>query len=317
MSASDISAMTAYCIFQEPWWLDAVAPNAWQSLEVVEGGQIVARMPIVLYRKLGFRVIRQPPLTQVLGPWIRPSCASAPRRLAREKKLLNELVDQLPRWDYFEADFHRGITNWLPFYWRGFQQTTRYTYLLEDIADLEKVWRQLQENVRRNIRKARKTLHVRTDLSLDCLLDVVETTFVRQGQGLPFSRKVMHRIDAACSLRGARRMFFAEDAQGRLHAALYLVMDTGSAYYLLGGADPELRESGAQNLLLWEAIRCASEMRLIFDFEGSMLEPVERVFRAFGARQVPYIRVYGARPFARTLLHFVPAQPIRALWRSV
>src|SRR5258708_11315108 len=124
--------MTAYCIFQEAWWLDSVAPNAWQSLEVVEGGQIVARMPIVLHRKLGFRVIRQPPLTQVLGPWIRPSCASAARRMAREKRLLNELIDQLPRWDYFEASFHRRITNWLPFYLRGFQQKTRKTYLLEE-----------------------------------------------------------------------------------------------------------------------------------------------------------------------------------------
>lgn len=308
--------MTAYCIFQEAWWLDAVAPNAWQSLEVVEGGQIVARMPIVLYRKLGFRVIREPPLTQVLGPWIRTSCASVARQMGREKNLLNELIDQLPRWDYFEANFHRAMTNWLPFHWRGFQQTTRYTYLLEEIYDLEKVWGRLQENVRRNIRKAQRTLRIRTDMSLDRLLDVVEATFRRQGQGLPFSRNLMHRIDTACSLRDARRMFFAEDAQGRLHAVLYLVMDAGCAYYLLGGANPELRESGAQNLLLWEAIRCASEMGLIFDFEGSMLEPVERVFRAFGARQVPYMRVYGARPLARTLLYLLPAQPVRALWRG-
>lgn len=305
--------MTAYCIFQEPWWLDAVAPNAWQSLEVVEGGQIVARMPIVLHRKLGFRVIRQPPLTQVLGPWIRTSCASEARRLAREKRLLNELIDQLPRWDYFEANFHRGMINWLPFYWRGFQQTTRYTYVLEETADIEKVWGQLQENVRRNVRKAQRTLRVRTDMGLDHLLNLVEATFERQGQELPFSRNVMHRLDAACSLRGARRMFFAEDARGRLHAALYLVMDTGCAYYLLGGANPALRESGAQNLLLWEAIRCASEMRLSFDFEGSMLEPVERVFRGFGACQAPYMRVYGARPLARLLLNLLPAQRIRAV----
>ena len=308
--------MTAYCIFQEPWWLDAVAPNAWQSLEVVEGGQIVARMPIVLQRKLGFSVIRQPPLTQVLGPWIRTSSANAAKRMTREKRLLNQLIDQLPPWDYFEANFHRGMTNWLPFYWRGFEQTTRYTYLLEEIANLEKVWAELHQNVRNNIRKAQRTLHVRTDMSLDRLLDVVETTFRRQGQRLPFSRNLMHRIDTACSLRGARRIFFAEDAQGRLHAALYLVMDETCAYYLLAGANPELRESGAQNLLLWEAIRCASEMRLIFDFEGSMLEPVERVCRAFGARQVPYMRVYGVRPLARMLLHLVPAKSIRALWRG-
>jgi hypothetical protein len=44
-------------------------------------------------------------------------------------------------------------------------------------------------------------------------------------------------------------MFFAQDAEGRIHAALYLVWDASYAYYLLGGADPRLRGSGAQSLL--------------------------------------------------------------------
>jgi lipid II:glycine glycyltransferase (peptidoglycan interpeptide bridge formation enzyme) len=306
--------MTSYCIFQEPWWLDAVAGSAWQSLEVSHGGEIVARMPIVLRRKFGFAIIRQPPLTPILGPWIRPSCASAARRMTQENRLLNDIIDHLPRWDYFEASFHHRVTNWLPFYWRGFEQTTRYTYVLDQISDLEKVWWHCQENVRRNIRKAQRKLQIRTDLRLNHLLDLVEATFRRQARGLPFGRELMQRIDAACSQRDARRMFFAEDAQGRIHAALYLVVDENFAYYLLGGADPELRESGAQNLLLWEAIRCASGMGLKFDFEGSMVEPIERVFRAFGARQVPYLHVYGARPLARILLHILPEKPLRTLW---
>jgi hypothetical protein len=132
--------MTSCCIFQEPWRLDAVAEGVWQSLEVVRGDQIAARMPFVLRRRFGLRIIRPPPLTPTLGPWIRPSAASAARRMAEEKELLNELIDQLPPWDCFEADFHHRITNWLPFYWRGFEQTTRYTYVLNDVSSLENVW---------------------------------------------------------------------------------------------------------------------------------------------------------------------------------
>jgi hypothetical protein len=307
------SGTTAYCIFQEPWWLDAVAEGAWRSLEIVRGDQIAARMPIVSYRKFGFRVIRQPPLTPTLGPWVRPSAAGAPKRMAEEKNLFNELIDQLPPWDYFEANFHPRITNWLPFYWRGFEQTTKYTYVLNHISDMEKVWNGLQENVRRNIRKARRTLSVRTDLSVDRLLDVVELTFLRQGGRLPVSRGFVHRIDAACAARDARRMFFAEDPQARIQAALYVVMDADYAYYLLGGADPQFRGSGAQSLLLWEAIRFASERRLKFDFEGSIIEPIERVFRAFGALQVPYLHVYGAKPLAKVLLQILPRSLLRNL----
>jgi hypothetical protein len=39
---------------------------------------------------------------------------------------------------------------------------------------------------------------------------------------------------------------------------------------------------------MWEAIKFASTVTESFDFEGSMIEPVERFFRAFGARQTSY-----------------------------
>jgi hypothetical protein len=79
-------------------------------------------------------------------------------------------------------------------------------------------------------------------------------------------------------------------------------MDASYAYYLLGGADPRLRSSGLQRLLFWEAIKLASGKNLKCDFEGSMIEPIERVFRTFGAAQVPYLQVYGAAPLASALL---------------
>jgi len=44
-------------------------------------------------------------------------------------------------------------------------------------------------------------------------------------------------------------------------------------------------------LCLWEAIRYASTVTKQFDFEGSMIESVERFFRAFGAVQTPYFRI--------------------------
>jgi hypothetical protein len=311
-----IEPRTSYCMFQEPWWLDAVAGESWQSLEVMSGGELMARMPFAARRKFGFQIIRQPPLTPTLGPWVRPSAAATSKQIAKHKVLFNALIDQLPRWDYFEASFHHSLTNWLPFYWRGFEATTRYTYVLDAVSDLEKIWSGLDESVRRNIRKARKSLTVRTDLSIDQVFDFTSLTFERQGKRLPFGRDLVRRIDAACAARDARQMLFAMDAQGRSHAALYIVMDANYAYYLLGGADPELRSIGGQNLLLWEAIRFASERNLKFDFEGSMIESIEQVFRGFGAAQVPYLHVYGIKPLARMVLQALPRDVIRRLTRD-
>lgn len=309
--------MSSHCLFQEPWWLDAVAPGAWVSLEVRRGQELAARMPIVLRRKYGFRIIRQPPLTPTLGPWIGPGGGSVAKQLSEQKKLFNELIDQLPRWDYFQVNFNHRISNWLPFYWRGFEQTTLYTYILQDTSKLDRIWRGLQESVRRNIRSAEKQLSIRTDLPVSAFLDLAELTFARQGQNLPFKRSLFCRIDEACAVRGARQVFFAEDAERRLHAAIYLVIDSEYVYYLLGGADPQLRSSGAQNLLFWEAIKFASETGRRFDFEGSMIEPIERVFRAFGAVQVPYLQVYGARPVAKAVLQVFPRGIIANLARRM
>lgn len=309
--------MNSYCIFQEPWWLEAVAPGAWRSLEITRETQLAARMPIVVRYKYGLSIIRQPALTPTLGPWLRASSGSMTRQMSEQKALLTELIDQLPEWDYFEATFHHSITNWLPFYWRGFEQTTLYTYILDDTSDMERVWAGFQENIRRHIRNAQKRLLVRTDLSVDRLLDLVELTFSRQGLKLPFARELFRRIDQACQARAARQMFFAQDKKGQLHAALYLVRDAEYVYYLIGGADPQLRSSGAQSLLFWEAIKLASEVNLKFDFEGSMIEPIERAFRAYGAVQVPYLRVYGARPLVKAALAICPRRMLAQLARRL
>jgi len=86
-------------------------------------------------------------------------------------------------------------------------------------------------------------------------------------------------------------MFFTMDAQNNLHAALYLVYDKNCAYYLLGGADPEFRSSGAMYLNVFEAIKYSADFTDRFDFEGSVVPQIESMFRSFGATQKQYFRI--------------------------
>lgn len=278
-------------IFQQPWWLDAVAPGQWGEAVVKRGNEIVARMPYVTIKKFGMTAITMPPLTQTLGPWLRPSKAKYARQISEQKKLMNELITQLPEVDYFCQNFSPYITNWLPFYWKGFNQTTRFTYRLEDLTDLDRIWSGFNENVRNKIRKAQKQVEVRDDLSIQEFIKINEMTFIRQGMRLPYSTDLVQRLHSACQERNASKAFFAIDAQDRIHAAIYLVWDSNTAYYLMAGEHPELRKSGANSLLIWEAIKHASKVSTIFDFEGSMIEPVEEFVRAFGGRQTPYYQV--------------------------
>lgn len=279
-------------IFQESWWLDAVAPDHWDLVEVKKAGEVRASMPYVKgHNRFGLKTIIMPPLTQTLGPWLAPSKAKYAKQLALQKDLMTALIGKLPPHDYFEQNFHYSITNWLPFYWRGFSQSTRYTYVLEDLTDLDRVWNSFRENIRREIRKAKKRVVCRTETDIDRFLDINTLTFKRQGRKLPYDRELVHRLDVSCVAHNARQIYFAEDAHGEIHAAIYIIWDANSCYYLMGGTVPEFRNSGATSLLMWEAIQFAATVTKKFDFEGSMIESVERFFRGFGARQIPYFQI--------------------------
>ena len=275
-------------IFEQPWWLDCVAPGTWNEAVVRRGSEVVARLPYAARRKLGLTMIVQPTFTQTLGPWFAPLEGKYARRLETEKRLLRELIEMLPPFDFFRMCFAPTMTSWLPFYWGGFQATVCYTYRIEDLSDLDRVHNEFQDHVRRGIRKAQRSVEVDCDFPLDELLRLDAQTYARQGLKLPHSYEVLRRLDAVCATNGSRRILGAVDADGRTHAALYVVWDERTMYALVSARDPELQATGANTLLYWEAIRLASQVSRVFDFEGSMVEPIEHYFRGFGGRQIPY-----------------------------
>lgn len=279
-------------IFYQPWWLDASAPGRWDYAVALRGDEVAAALPYAIEQgPFGQTWITMPPFTMTLGPWLRPSEAKYSNVLGEQKELMNELVDALPPHRYFAQNFHPSVTNWLPFMWRGFSQTTRYTYVLDDLTNVDALWDDLAHNVRKSIRKAEKQVRVVEGLGAERFWEMNAMTFARQGRTTPHGMDVVGRLWAACEERGAGKMLFAVDEQDQVHAATFIVWTEPACYYLMGGGDPELRSSGAGSLLMWEAIRHASAVSRRFDFEGSIIEPIERYFRSFGGRQMPYSRV--------------------------
>lgn len=280
-------------LFAQAWWLDAVAgQQGWDAVLLERGGRCVAALPFAIKRKFGLTLIGMPVLTQSLGPWVRyPENQKTSKRYGFEKDVFQALIAELPRAHGVVQSFNPTISNWLPFYWLGFSETTKYSYVLNDLSNLDRVWDGFQENIRREIRKAAKLVTIDTDADIDSFIACHEKVFSRQSLRLPYTLDTVRRLDGAAAQRGQRRIFLARDADDRVHAGVYLVWDGDRAYYLMGAGDPDLRNSGATSLTMWEAIRFASTVTNSFDFEGSMLEPVERFFRAFGATQLPYFQV--------------------------
>lgn len=284
-------------IFAQPWWLEAVAPGRWGAAEEAVDGRVVARLPYVTRSGIGGRRLGGAPLARYLGPWLEAGDGKPATLVSREHERLEALIERLPPFADFAQRMDPAFSNALAFHWHGFEVRWRATYRLDgrdghaSPADPDAVWNGFRENVRREIRKAQKQLTVRDDLGIEPVLDLVTSTFARQGSELPFDNAVALRAHAAAAARGRCRTLIAEDASGAHHAGAFVVWDSAATYYLLGGGEPELRASGAASLLLWEAIQGAAETSAAFDFCGSMKRPIERFFRSFGARQAPFLEV--------------------------
>lgn len=287
------TAPADFPLFMQDWYLDAVCGNGnWEAGVLEKGGQVVAVWPYFLKKRWSRRYIAMPPLARLIGPYIMPEW----RTLRKEPGLIDELIAGLPSGlAAYEQDFPYTVTNWLPFFWKGFRQTTRYSYVLE-VNDLEEVWNQVASDYRnQKIPKAKQLVDVKTGGDLADFLRVQGATFKRQGLTSPVRPDLLVRLDAALGEHRQREIFTAVDRQtGAIHSVGYLVWDKRSAYLLMAGDEPDLRSSGAGILLLWEMIRYTSEvLKLpVFDFLGSMIQPIERVRRQFGAVQQPYFRVW-------------------------
>ncbi|MCB9314555.1 MAG: GNAT family N-acetyltransferase [Lewinellaceae bacterium] len=280
-------------LFMQDWYLDAACgPANWQVIFVRKGGKVAGVLPYFLKQKLHWHYVAMPPLAKMMGPYLLPEFRTA----RHETGLLRQLIEQLPPLAAFEQDFNYTATNWLPFYWQGFRQTTRYSYVLDLTVSLENLEENLAPDYRNNkLPKAAEQVQVHTGNDLELFYRVHNQSFQRQGMAAPVSFSFLQTLDQVLEVHQAREIFWATDRQtGAVHSVAYLAWDQHSAYYLLAGDDPALRRSGAGILLAWEAIRYAKERLQLpyFDFAGSMIKPIERVRRQFGGEQKPYFRVY-------------------------
>ena len=303
------------CVFCRSWWLRAVCQDAFELLVLRRNGQIVAGFPLVGYTKYGFRALHMPVLTQTLGVLLAPPTSdNYERNLTNEMGILKRLVAAIPPVHHLNTFCHYTFTNWLPFHWAGYTQTTRYTYVIDDISDTAAVARNFAKAKRKNLRKAQEAVAVERDLPPDDFYQFHDQTLRKQGQAIFYGRDLFRRIHAAAREHDQGRIWQARDPDGNLHAAHFVLYDRRSAYYLISAIDPDRRASGAPTLLLTQTMEDLCGRTRAFDFEGSMLEGVELSARQFGARQRPYLHLHRN---ALPLWARIPPAGARALraWR--
>lgn len=274
-------------------WMELIsADREWDVVMEKKGEQIVGFFVFLLRKKLGKTFILNPVLTPFTGLWLDyPEGQKYASKIGYEKEIISALIDQLPKFAFLSIKLHPDFQNGLPFHWKGFELTNRYTYLLTDLNDQEMLWSNCGESTRRQIRKGEKGLRVLESDHADQLFEMLERN---KKELLNFSPALLKNIHRHYAALGQCRIIEAQDENAAVHAMIMIVWDEHSAYYLAGCSEAQFKNSGAMSLLLWESIKHAGTVTRSFNFEGSMIAPIERFFRGFGGQLTPYSQVVKA-----------------------
>ena len=141
-------------IFQEPWWLDAVAPGLWREVAVSRGGSVVGRWPFCEYKSYSMSFIGMAPLTPTLGPWISEQKGSVVARTRAEIEIVTELTSKLPKHVFFRQIFCPSKTNMLPYQMNHFSIGLEHTIEFDWRDSVETTWKSMKSELRNQIRSA-------------------------------------------------------------------------------------------------------------------------------------------------------------------
>jgi hypothetical protein len=281
-------------IFSQPWWLDAVCPDQWEVILIEKNDKIIASFPYYKTKIRNiFTHIGMPPLTQKLGPYIVYNDAdkiAEHKKIGYEHEIYDAIIDKLPISDSFAVNFDWKYKNWLPFYWRGFRQTTRYTYIIDDL-DLDRVLENYHKSKRNKINKAKNLIDFKTDLSKDLFYAYFNDVIHERGESVGFSNDLFGRLYDAVYEHHSGRTFYCTDHEHNIHAINLTVWDKESAYSLIGMRKKKYTNSGGTEFLTDQRIKYVSQFVNRYDFEGSMIKGVEASYRYYGTHQTEYYHI--------------------------
>lgn len=276
-------------VFLTAQWLDAVARDSWNVINEYENGEIIAFFVFKLGRKLGLRIIEVPSLTMYSGLYFLSRFKTVKDRISKENRIIKSIINKLPSYAHAAMRFHTSIHNLQVFGWEGFDLNLRYTYQLENIKeysldDLSQKYRHLVKTAEPNHR-----LEFIDDPSI--FYSLFASFLIKRNRKVSFTEgQVSDIFNYSKRYRTGKAFCVRSKITNEVEAVSYVVWDSTTAYLLISGHNPRLR-NGANQYLIYLVIRFMSKYVNLFDFEGSMVESVEYNYRNMGGQQKIYLHV--------------------------
>lgn len=271
--------------FEQPWWLDIVAADKWREAVVKENGKTIARLPYVVSAG---RVV-SPTYTQTLGIWMDDSLRQNSRgndQFSKQKDVIHSLLEQIP-YKQIDIVLDNSQQYVLPFRWEGFSIEPTFSYRIHNVKNIEEVSANFSKGVRRDIKRGSRELTIVSGIEyIDDFISLQNKTYERQKRRNPVDNEFTRKVITAASGICHGELFVAKDANGVSHAGCFLLYDKNVCYHLLSGQDTSFGNDCAMPALFQKEFEFAAQNSLAFDFEGSMVEGIEQVYRRYGGCQI-------------------------------
>lgn len=270
-------------------WMEATSLHKdWDVVFVPESpattAEVQAALPYHLLSRWGLKCILMPQLTMLTRPFIREGGNADEVQEALAAALDKRCREEHIAYCYLKGEWTDSFRQSLSA--RGFLLEERHTHQLPPSTSREDIVRRFHENKRRQYRKA-KGLH-RVPLSEEAFYAFHAHCLRERGKRITYSRELLHALLSPLLSEGQAVLWGAADAQGQVLAAVGLVWDAHTCYYLLPAYSRAADPQGAMAWLTAEAILLAGEKGLIFDFEGGNEGGLARSYREFGGVPTTY-----------------------------
>ena len=296
-------------IFFQDWWLNATAgKDNWDVLITFNNNdEINAVWPIYFTKRFGFKVISNPILSPYLGIWFNyPIEISNARKIDFEEREIKKMIKLLPNFSYLQCGFHEKFTNWQPFYWADFDQTSYYTYIIEPNKSIDLLYNNLNPNIRNHIKNAGINYIIEENFDIEPFFELIQITFEYQNILSTIKFKNLKNIFEALTEHKQYKLLVAKNLNNQIICGCLFIYDKFSVYNILSGCNRNINIAGAMQKILWEGICFANNNNLSFNFEGSMIKKVNELYSSYGANQIQYFLIRKSKTkwieIARTLL---------------
>ncbi len=276
-------------VFAQRKWL-SIFDTEFTLLGLFNGGdQLIGTLPVHVTRKYGLPILLRSPFTPYNGPYFSADLKSSTRLPESRRFFLSEIVTYISkqRLAICCLPLDPACNDCLPFRWSGYKVVPSYTYRIPLSQSENEINANFSSTRRRNIRAAlRDSLEIKPLDTYEIIESLAHNTFDRQGKQLSdqMTKRILYDFASPENSFG-----FAAFKSDEPIAGVFCIFDKQTAYYLIGGYDASQAHHGAGAACMQEAILKSKSLGLkTFDFEGSVIPPIERYFRGFGGELTPY-----------------------------